>query len=253
MAKTKYEVIEAGNPKAPPRSLIRVSGYRNLIASLDAFGPSTYKNNVVEMQKPYSHPQTGKEISFREPTTAESIIISAYDFAKRAKRQIFNPNWLQAGRIVRTSEGVYANPPKDEQGNFVVDERTLKSYLDGIKPMKVGNGKVWIVPDSRGLKDFGFAEYDSFKQGIYRDVGDFVEGGLARVLEHSHSADNLGEIASEENYPEGVKVRGFDSVSNPILKVAALYSGRDLGNDGLYVNGDGWLDGSLGFAFGVLD
>lgn len=49
MAETQYEVILAGKPKVPPISLIRIAGDRNLITSLDAFGPSTFNGNVEEM------------------------------------------------------------------------------------------------------------------------------------------------------------------------------------------------------------
>lgn len=40
----------AGTQKAPSRNLIRVSGGRNLVVSLEAFGPNTYKENIAEMQ-----------------------------------------------------------------------------------------------------------------------------------------------------------------------------------------------------------
>ena len=58
------------------------------------------------MQKDYYHPQTGEVITFREPTTAESILIASYDLDNRTRSRIFSKIWLQAGRIVRTSEGV---------------------------------------------------------------------------------------------------------------------------------------------------
>jgi len=253
MASTRYEVIEAGPPKAPVISLIKISGDRSLTASLKAFGPNYFNANIEEMSKQYSHPKTGEIISLREPTTAESILVAAYDFSNKAKPEIFDLRWLQAGRIVRTSDGVFANPPKDDKGNTITDEEKLKSFLNGVKPIQLGKGKIYIVSNANNLKDFGFAEYNSFIRG-FQDAGDFIEGGLSRVLEHTEkSAENFKEIASKKNYPGGVDVWGFDSVNTPALKVAGLDSVRSLGDYGLNVDGDFWDDGNYGCAFGVLD
>ncbi|MFH1711065.1 MAG: hypothetical protein ABH840_02020 [Nanoarchaeota archaeon] len=240
---TQYEVIQAGEPKAPPRSLIRISGDRQLVASLDAFGPNYFNSNVAKMQEQYSHPQTGDVITFREPTTAESIIVASYDFTNKAKPQILDPRLLQLGRIVRTSEGVFANVPRDAQGNPVTDEKILKSLL---KANKKVNG-IYLLD-----KDIGYAPYGTFKQGV-QDAGDFAESGLARVLEHSQSPKHLSGIASKRNYPRGVNVFGFDSVNQPVLKVASLFSYRYSGIRQLGVDGDCWCDDDGGCAFGVLD
>ena len=124
MASTRYEVIEAGPPKAPVISLIKISGDRSLTASLKAFGPNYFNANIEEMSKQYSHPKTGEIISLREPTTAESILVAAYDFSNKAKPEIFDLRWLQAGRIVRAPEWVVVNPPRDANGNPIM------SYFD---------------------------------------------------------------------------------------------------------------------------
>ena len=240
---TQYDIIQVGEPKAPPRSLIRISGDRNLVASLDAFGPSYFNSNVTDMQKQYSYPQTGEIITFREPTTAESIIVASCDFVNKAKSQILDPRWLQLGRIVRTSEGVFANVPKDSEGNPITDEQTLKSLL---KANKKVNG-IYLLDN-----DFGYAPYETFKQGV-QDAGDFAERGLARVLEHSQLPKHLSGIASQKNYPRGVNVWGFDSVKTPTLKVASLYSIRFSDFRQFNVDGSYWLDSDFGYAFGVLD
>jgi hypothetical protein len=213
MAETQYEVMKAGTPKVPPINLIKITGPRNLVASLNAFGPNYFNSNVTEMKKQYSHPQTGEIISLREPTTAESVLIASYNFAKRAKPKIFNPRWLQTGRTVRTSEGVYMNPPKDSEGNPIIDEKTLKSYL---KSSNKVNG-IWLLDN-----DFGYAPYGTFKQGV-QDSGDFAESGLAKVIEHSENPEKLKEISSKTNYPDGVNVWGFDAVNQQVLRVVTLW------------------------------
>ena len=250
MAKETYEIIKV-KPKFPVRNLVKLPNKK--IASLDAFGPNYFNTNVKEMSKSYSHPVTGEEISFKEPTTADSILTAGYDFENRAKPQIFDPRWLQAGRIVRTSEGVFVNPPKDESGNPIIDEKTLKNYLNNAKPIKVGKGKIYIVSDSENLTDFSFAEYDSFKTGV-QDCDTFAESGLAKVLEHTeNTAETLRAIASPKFYKRGVNVWGFDSVKEPALRMASLCSGGYLGRDRLGVSGDYWYDDYYGYAFGVCE
>ncbi|MEK6899342.1 MAG: hypothetical protein AABW79_04575 [Nanoarchaeota archaeon] len=251
MTETGYEIIEAGKPKAPPRSLILIKKH-NRIASAKAFGPEYFSNNAKEMQKLYSHPETGEEITFRAPTTRESILVASCDFANRAKPQIFDPRWLQAGWIVRTNEGVFANPPKDEQGDPITNEAILKQYLNGISPIKTGKGQVYLVENSENLRDFGFADYASFERGVQeQDV--FLEGGLARILEHAPKTKILKLIACKTNYPRGVNVYAFEPTKESILKVAGLDSDRGAGSGRLDVVGDYWYDVDGGCAFGVLD
>lgn len=252
MAETHYKEHIAEEPKAPPISLLEISGARNLITSLDAFGPGYFKTNVTEMQKPYSHPQTGEVIQLREPTTAESILTASYDFANRAKPQIFDPKWLQAGRVVRTSEGVFVNPPKNKEGNPIIDEQVLKDYLTHTKKV---NG-IWLVANGEveGARDLVFVPYESFTRGV-QDSETFSKGGLARGLEYvaETEAPNLRKISDKKNYPNGVNVWGFGSVKKPVLKVASLYSGRLIGDSRLDVVGLNWLGNFSGFAFGVLE
>ncbi len=249
MAEKQYEIIKVKH-KFPVRDLIKLPNGK--IASLDAFGPNYFTENIKEMNKSYSHPVTGEKISFKEPTTTESILTAGYDFKNRAKPNIFNPRWLQAGRIVRTSQGVFVNPPKDDKGNPMIDEKILKSYLNNAKPIKVRKGKIYIVSDSENLIDFGFAEYDSFKTGV-QDCDTFAGGGLARALEHTPEkvAEQLRAIAYPEFYKKGVNVYGFGSVKEPVLKVASLDSGRGLVRSRLDVDGN-WYGNCDGYAFGVL-
>lgn len=253
MTETEYGIVTAKRPEFTPRDLLVVPHEGgSLTTSYPAFGPNYFRKNVVEMNKSYSHPQTGERISFREPTTSESISASAYDFENMAKPKIFGPRWLQAGYIVRTQDGVFVNPPKDTEGNPIVDESALKCYINGIKPVKVGRGNIYVVPNRGNLRDFGFANYNSFERGT-QDCETFSQGGLARVLEHTEgSTKNLQIISSPLFYKNGVNVYGFDKVREPVLRVVSLDSARNLGGDRLYVDGLNWNDDNYGYAFGVF-
>lgn len=188
------------------------------------FGPSTHNDNLAQMQKRYFHSKDLPNVTFRELTTPESISVAVYDFENLAKPKIFDMNWLQAGRIVRTSEGVYANVPKDAQGEPITDEKILKQHLNDAQKIKVGNGHIYL-----GNNDFGFAEYETFERGV-QDGDTFAQGGLARILEHTPQvAANLKAIASPKNYKHGVDVWAFDPVDNPLLKVVGLGSSRNFG------------------------
>ena len=239
MENTEYGIMEVEKRSSLPETkLLRVPHKTgNLVVRYPAFGPDTYKNNLAKMGERYFHSAEISDISFRSATTSESISGAAYKFGEMAKKQIFNPNCLQVGPIVRTSEGVFANTKE-------VDESVLKSLLN--KCEKV-NG-IWLYQGNEPeLIDFAYTEYETFKPGI-QDSGDFAESGLARLLEHTHkkSAPNLREISSAENYLNGVDVFGFDSVKEPVLRVAYLVSDRSsLLVDGYY------LVNRYGFAFGV--
>ena len=243
-SENQYGIVKS-TPVLPTRDLLRVphrGGY--MAVSSPAFGHDTYLNNIGEMQKIYTHSDRCTRFSFREPTTSESISAAAYYFGNVTKSQIpFSWGWLQLGWIVRASEGVFANPPKDAQGNPITDERTLKSLLNGFKKV---NG-VYLCKN-----DFGFAPNESFKSGDQRG-GDFERSGLARVLEHTEGkiSENLVKISSF--YQKGVVVLGFDKVQEPILSVACLCSDRVFDNYQLYVLGDDRLKSFSGYVFGVFN
>lgn len=214
-----------------------------LTGSYPAFGPDYFKNNTQKMRKQYSH--SGELVSFREPTTSESISFADYNFRELAKKEILDPRWLQLGRVARAGEGVYVNAPRDKNGSLIEDEKVLKGYLN--KAQKV-NG-IWVVPNSKieGANDFVFVPYETFEQGV-QSSGDFARGGLARGLEFStgKKAEKLEKISSEENYPNGVNVYGWNSVEGLSFRIPDLSS-----NEGqLYVDGDDWNDYDGDF-FGV--
>lgn len=238
-----------GIVKAQPRNLLPETDIlpvnhqgTTLVVRYPAFGPGTYFENIQSMQQLFYHSPEQPIMHFQPATTSESISIAAPNFAELAKPRILDQRWLQLGWIVRTSEGVFANPMKDAQGNPIVDEKLLKARLDNCK--KVDG--IYL-----GNNDFGFAPYESFKRGV-QDSGDFAEGGLARLLEHTEErvAPDLKEMSNKKNYSRGVNVYGFDEVTEPVLKVAGLYSGRGLGGR-FYVGGDGHGGDGGGGAFGV--
>lgn len=241
----KYGIVKQVKSEFPVRELLLVPHKDgDLILSYPAFGPDYFRRNIAEMKKFYSHPETGEKISFRQPTTFESISAAAYNFENIAKPEIFDPRWLQIGYIVVASEGVYANPPRDVRGDPIIDEQTLKLYLNGVTPVNgirlLGNG-------------FGFAPYETFETGV-QDCDFFAEGGLARVLEHTNekTAKKLREIASPKFYKRGVNVFGFDKVKEPALRVVSLGSCRGFRGCRFGV-ADGDMDGGRGgLAFGVL-
>ena len=242
----KYRVRKA-QVTIPQRDLLVVPHRgKELTVSYPAFGPNTFNFNVVEMGKTYAHSQDLSQISFREPTTSQSISAAAYEFAQRAKPEILDKRWLQAGRIVRMSEGVIANPILDAQGNAVLNSGDLEALKTNSRKIKVGNGHIYL-----GANDFGFAEYGTFQTGL-QECDAFAQGGLARVIEHTKGvAPNLRAIASPVNYPNGVNVWGFESPKEPIQGVLGLSLARSLDSGRLGVGG-GWNGYGGGFAFGVL-
>jgi len=245
MTDKEYGVIEEKQiqPKFPVRTLLRVPHKQgSLIVSRNAFGPNYFKDNIAEMQKSYCYPNTREVISFRKPTTAESISAAAYNFENFAKPEIFDPRWFQAGYMVRTQEGVFVNP-LGSKGVPITDEKTLKSLLKSDRKV---NG-IYLLDN-----DMGFAPYDSFTRGV-QDCDGFAQGGLARVLEHTpeKEAKQFKAIASPKLYKFGVNVWGFEEVKEPVLRVVCLGSYRNLGGGRLNV--DGSWSGYYGYAFGVLN
>ncbi len=239
---TKYGLHKTRQPENPPIDLVVVPHQgRDLIVS-PAFGPKNYRDNVAKMQNRYSHDSdevgTFPVFTFRPATTSESLSTADYGFENEVKPKIFDTRGLQAGRIVRTSEGVFTNTQ-------ITDEIELKSLLANAKKVN----RIYLI-DNR----IAYAPYDTFQRGI-QEAGDFREGGLARALEHTRGnrAENLAAISDKKFYGLGVNVLGFDPTSEPVSRVVGLGSDRDAGCVRLNVGGDGWGDYYGGYAFGVFD
>lgn len=211
------------------------------------FGPNTHNNNVASMQKRYFHSDDLPNVTFKQLSTAESLAVASYNFANLAKPNIFNPNWLQAGRILRAQEGVWINPLIDTAGNIIQDGKELEESLSKVKKVN----EIYLFDGGTS-----FVPYGSFEQGV-QEHGKFLESGLARGLIHTSdkNANTLSQIANDAEYPRGVNVWGFEPVKEPLVRVVSLGSGRNLDGGRLDVGG-GW-DGnsnssSLGCAFGGL-
>ena len=224
--------------RLPTTDLIIVPHKGEPLIVSPAFGPNTYNSNVEAMNKEVYNSEQFPNITFREPLTQESISAVAFEFESRARPEIFDPRWLQAGRIVRTQEGVFTNTTE-------LDEAKLKAMLDSAEKV---NG-IYLINDQ-----IAFAPYESFETGV-QEGEKFAEGGLARALEHTEEkvAENLAKIAAKGFYPRGVDVWRFDSVKKPISKVACLGSSGFVDDDGLDVDGGDWDDYYSGFAFGVRE
>jgi hypothetical protein len=246
---TQYGIIKAKVIKQlPDIDLIRVPYQgRDLIAA--RFGPNSYSANVNEMRQPHRNLPRFPRLSFESATTAESISIASYDFEKLAKPEIFNQSWLQAGRIVRDSEGVYANPltaiKQDE-----VDETELKKLRGKMKNV----GGVWILENGEveGVRDCGFTPY-GFKEGE-QTAQEFAEGRLARLLTHTQGKVASKLLSMAKTYKNGngnsVNVIYFDKTNKPVSRVVELLSFVGL----LLVDGVSWFDFDYGgYAFGVFE
>ncbi len=254
----------------PTRELLLVP-HRDakLTISYPPFGSATFVANLKELGKNYSHPQTLEQISFREPTTSESISAIAYKFEELAKpiffKNDFNHDILQIGRVVNTAIGIFVNVPKDKDCKPITDESKLATMLNGLKPKKIRNGKIYL-----GKNDFGFAEYTSFVQGIMSPY-DFAEGGLARIIEHTEeSALSLRTITSQNDFDSEIQVSGFKYQEDKRYSggIITLGIGTDLSWDAmkhgrtyihrLMIKGrfrgvDDWSGSEYdGFLFGVL-
>ncbi len=147
MTETKYHIAR---PKArlPVRTLVTLP-YKEttLTVAFPTFGSNYFSANIREMKRRHEHPETGEIIYFREPTTSESIAIISYALKHQSRVLEFNEvlaairtkkELFQLGLIVRTSEGIYTNPPKDTKGNIITDEKILKNDLKIVKPLRVG-------------------------------------------------------------------------------------------------------------------
>ncbi|MEK6909136.1 MAG: hypothetical protein AABX23_03735 [Nanoarchaeota archaeon] len=138
---------------------------------------------------------------------------------------------VAVGDIVKTSEGIYVNPPRDKEGIIITDEYSLKKLRDKsiikIVPMM---GSFYL-----GENCFGFAEYSSFTRGG-QSVTTFVKEGLARVLEGRDDdikPSTLGKLAYEEPHNRRVTIWGFEKVSRPsasriYIDTARSFSGSAL-------------------------
>ena len=225
-----------------PTNLFMVkSGSDKLIVK--RFGRVSYNKNLSAMGRSYSCLPYYSQITFTPATTGQSVLVASVYYRDKDERESFNDlNLTQLGLLVRTKNGVFANPPNVD-GNYVIDESQLMALLNNAEEID----RVLF-----GRNGFGYAPYDSFEQG-QQDSETFAKGGLARLLEGSKgNGVGIRRILSNNFYKLGVDVCDFDPVEQPILRVANLSSGWfSLGR--LVIRGNSTSDDYYGgFAFGVL-
>jgi hypothetical protein len=233
MVEPQYGLIEVNKPEFPPRDLWVVPTANGPLVT-SVFGPNAFNENVAEMQREYTHPQTGENISFREPATQESLEACAYCFEEMVKPKILEPSWLQLGRLVKTSDGIFTNTTE-----------TNKSKLDRMLNSVIEDKGIYFVNDS-----IVFIPYDSFEECVLSG-DDFARTTLARGLEHTKQdvASNVAKISAKRFYSGGVNVFCWKEagITQPIQRLSAVsdYSGR------LNFDGGDWIGDYDGRAFGV--
>lgn len=235
--------MKYGRLRASARSLyidlIRIPHKGEPLIVSPAFGPSTYHANIESITKEeFYNSEEFPHVRFREPLTQESISAAAFE-PSITKSDLLDSRWLQLGRIVEGPGGIFTN-------TMETDETKLKEMLNGATKV---NG-IYLINDQ-----MAFAPYESFKTRK-QEFGVFLEGGLARALEHTDGkiAENLARIASF--YPNLADVWGLaGEIEEPRQRVAALSSNWVLGIFGDLFIGVGYTEnaGHGGYAYGVME
>ena len=178
---------------------------RKFITTLDPFAVGDYNANVRAMGITYAHPEDYTPITFRSAATDESVAIVCYMFRDEKtfdfRRRFFDSSALHAGRIILTQDGVWTNFPAQ------FDEATMKRLLTDDRKV---NG-IYLLDGNTAFVPNGF------KTGE-QDCKEFLEGGLARAVEHTYAkkAINLQAFVNKKSYPRGVYVMGFEPVSGSV-------------------------------------
>jgi len=229
-------------PRLPQIDLLEVPhNGGKLIVNYPAFGPNTQKVNVRHMMRRYTNSTDFRDITFRNPTTSESISAIHYIFENiigesegQGTFDGFSSINFGIGLIYTDKDGIYVNLGGNSIGTCMKESEKV----NGIH---------------LGENDFGFAPYDSFQEGT-QDVDTFSRGGLARILEHTEGkvAEKLRDIASPKFYKNGV-VAPFNStnrVRNGVVYLESSHSG--MRGSRLNVSLD-FKSKNKGIAFGVLE
>ena len=232
MADSKHGIRKAEQRNILPEiDLLPVIKHNGKKLDIAVFGPNNYNGNLDTISKDYFHSKQLPKISFIPATISESI----------SAIKIFNPERSQLGYFVKTIEGIFTN-------TTITNEKFLRNLLGNMEKIK----GIYLGKKDSPFAPYGFAPYGSFKGGI-QDVETFVQGGLARVLEHAPEeiAHKLEKIISNKDYLKKVSVLGFNPTKEPTLMVADLSSDNfDDRLDVLADDSEGFGDGC---SFGVLN
>ncbi len=215
----KYRLLRAEKRLPEINLLVAPQGGKTKIFGI--FGKKPFQFNLEDMGYDcydpthyggvaYFNSAEFPNLLFREPQTQESISVMSNCVENIEEFQFVGDMVpLQLGRMVITSDGVFTN-------TYETNEQKLIELLKNAEKV---NG-IYLI--NGGM---AFAPYESFKMGV-QSGEDFVQGGLARALEHTleKSADRLETIASEEFFPEGVNVSGFnDRRRNDSQRIVSFY------------------------------
>jgi len=129
---TSYQMRRA-QERLPEIDLFPQVDYAGRKIDAAAFGPNIYDNNIKHMKQRYWHSDALPDVTFVPLSTAESIAVIANNFINIAKPMILDTDYSQLERILRTQDGVWDNLPRNEQGNLITDENTLKKCLNQAK------------------------------------------------------------------------------------------------------------------------
>lgn len=234
--------IKRASPRLPQIDLLCVphrSGV-DLTVGYPAFGPDSSGVNIYSMKMTYSHTKKQPRVTFKGPTTSESISACSYKFQDFSSQFLRPPKLLQLGWIFNGTNGIWINPPNDEDGFPIIDEAAFTSLL--VDDKKV-NG-IYLLGN-----DFAFVPYDTFQEGN-QDCDTFAKSGLARGLEYTTEleAQKLKEISSKSNYPGGIYISDF---INPLDIKSTACLGSDLEKGMLYLLNSG-IHMDKGYSYGVL-
>jgi len=194
----------------PKKDLILVTGRSTKILAAE-FGPNFHQANLREIEQEYNHSQEYPVITFRGPSTQESLKIASQRFEARAKQFLDANCTLQLGKVVITEDGIYTNMTE-------TNPYALKRKLNNIMSIR----GIYLINDTQA-----FIPYEAFWVGKYKNE-DFVRSALARGLEHTDQrrAKSLEDIASKSHYPNGVLVKLFHPEgSNPTVNLVELEAG----------------------------
>lgn len=247
-------VFKAREPQPEQDAIITFEGERKLVARSAPFGPNYFFSNILMMA---DAPRYNGQI-LRAPTPAESIIVLDHDFPSRARRKILDVTECQVGLACMGWDGVFVNPPRDNNGKYIADEERLRALLGHPEVTEVDGALLFPNNSVLGVHDFGFVKYSAFIQGKEQTSSQFSRSSLARLLEHTtnQQAKHLASISRTDYYPNGVYIHGFRSYNfSPgqiPLCVITLFSGDDA-KDTLELVATPWFDSPDGYMYGVYD
>lgn len=235
---------------------------------------ASFSGNIQEIVTKYpltfGHPITGKPFSFKDtPNTTDTINLLAYSLSNPDLNQylaeLINEYEIQLGWIVKTSEGIYVNPPRHKEkitrlfksimvGDPVMDEEILKKYRD----MSQNEGGIWLLENGKveGVENFGFAPYESFtigRQSREKFLSNPKTNGLARLIEHSVGKPfALKTLTSRKYFPENLEVTMWSPQNYPESKVLCftrIKNEEEKGSVRFFLEGDQYFKG---YTFGEV-